>query len=176
MKNKIAFIGSHGVGKTTLLNSIPHSYKIKELARKQLITDTKPHNMSLSDRILFQKKYWQLQLGAENEKRETGFLSDRTLLDIIAYSYGILDIKEIKEMFNQCVDRYDYLFYIPIEFSLKVDEVRSANKEYQRYIDNIIFKLIQRLQTLDNKVKISTLRGSVEQRKNQFNLFINKGK
>ena len=73
-------------------------------------------------------------------------------------------------MLNQAIGRYDYLFYIPIEFPLEVDKIRSPSKKYQQLIDDIIFDLIQHLSVHDNKVKIITLEGSVEQRVELFNI------
>jgi len=171
-KLRIAMVGTHGVGKTTLINAIQHPHKIKEIARTYLIKETKPSEMSASERVIFQNHYWHLQIAEEYTHKKRGFLSDRSALDIIAYSIGFFKESHIERLKKEVIGRYDILFYIPIEFPLEVDGVRSPNKEYQKLINTNIQQLIQWLAENDKNVKMRTLTGTVEQRVKQFNLFV----
>ena len=165
-------VGTHSVGKTTLINAIQHPHKISEIARKHLIKNIKPSELSAVNRVIFQNQYWHLQIAEEYTHKERGFLSDRSALDIIAYSIGFFKDSQIEQLKKEVVGRYDVLVYIPIEFPLKDDGVRSSNKEYQKLINTNIQQLIQWLAENDENVKMRTLTGTVEQRIKQFNLFI----
>ena len=158
----IALTGSHGTGKTTILNNIAHPNKIQEIARKELIKDVKPHDMTPKERLIFQCDYWELQKKTEDSKKD--FLSDRSLLDILAYDLDIMKHKDVYAMLPRLVGRYDVLCYIPIEFPLEIDNVRFHDVSYQHDIDYKIRNLLESLQKIDHCLEVKTLKGTVEQR------------
>jgi len=159
---KVALTGSHGTGKTTILNNIEHPNKIQEIARKELIKNVKPHDMTPKERLIFQCDYWELQKKTEDSKKD--FLSDRSLLDILAYDLDIMKRKDVYAMLPRLVGRYDVLCYIPIEFPLIVDNVRFHDISYQHDIDYKIRNLLESLKKLDKCLEVKTLKGTVEQR------------
>ncbi len=170
---KIALTGSHCTGKTTILDNIEYPNKIQEIARRELIQDVKPHNMTPKERIIFQCEYWELQKKTEDSKKD--FLSDRSLVDILAYDFDIFKSIEVYAMLPKLVGRYDILLYIPIEFPLKADSIRNPDVSYQIIIDNRIKDLLERLQQLDQRLIVDTLNGTVEQRTNKLKDLITNG-
>ncbi len=98
-------IGTHGVGKTKLINAIQHPHKIKEIARTYLIKETKPSEMPASERVIFQNHYWHLQIAEEYTHKKRGFLSDRSALDIIAYSIGFFKDSHIEQLKKEVIGR-----------------------------------------------------------------------
>ena len=136
---RIALTGSHSVGKSTLLErlDIPGHKKIKEIAR-QIIekSDKLPHEMTQAEFFDFQMKVAEQQLIAESGD----FISDRSVYDNLVYAQDLDDYEKIKEMVLAQARPYDFIFYLPIEFGLKVDEVRSADKDYQKLIDDRLKK------------------------------------
>lgn len=145
---KIAFTGSQGTGKTTLLNDIEQYFTdhqiISEVVREELKKDPflKINEQSTSyTQNLFFNKYLDILLTTKD------FISDRSLIDVISYTYWIASkgdatifpilLKQEKEIKNN-ICLYDFIFYFPIEFSLIKDGVRSEDEKYRCQIDKIM--------------------------------------
>ena len=58
--------------------------------------------------------------------------------------------------------RYDYVFYLPIEFTIEDDGIRSTNIEFQKKVDERYLELIR-----DWSIDHTILTGSVEDRLSQ---------
>jgi len=173
---KIACVGSHGTGKTAIVENINLSSNYKKLikqARKNIINDKPPHLMSILERKEFQSKYWQLQL--KNESLYPNFISDRSLFDILAYNLDVESDKAIIPLIPKLINRYDLLMYFPIEFDISFDsfdKIRNVNKEYQIEIDNRIVNFLNIFKNLPNtnNTKIITISGSIKERADQIKL------
>jgi len=159
---KIAFTGAHCTGKTTLLKDIEEMFvdkfkvhSVTEVARK-IIEKGYPLNMDATvDSYIH---YINDQLNAENEQMQgcDVFISDRTLLDPVAYAMvnSKLPRPYISEYFIDMMknvwllekDRYDLYIYFPIEFALEYDGVRPSDEMYRRDIDNMILSLLEQFQ------------------------------
>jgi len=131
---RIALSGSQGVGKSTLLRALdlPGHKKIKEVAR-QLIAELGklPQNMSREEFFNFQMEIARRQLA-----KETGnFISDRAIYDTLAYAVGLPGYEKIENFVTAHASAYDYIFYLPIEFPLKLDGVRKNDETYRKLID-----------------------------------------
>ncbi len=147
---KIAIIGTHSTGKTTLLNELKKHFKdlpfITEVARNfpRDITDNPIKEMER------QLSIFEAQLTQE-VLFENGFISDRSTIDNAAYmslalrKYNkylpfrnyIVTVNNIGVAINHG-DYYDYLFYIPIEFPVVDDGFRCLDEEERLAIDYII--------------------------------------
>lgn len=174
-KLRIWFVGAHGTGKSTLLNEMDHPYKIKEIARSVIKMWKHPNDMDLFERYQFQRRLLYKQIIEERRVWDKWFVSDRTIFDIIAYTDSLLKdeyintwlgqmlidaVEFLKEKFvKRNYDRYDILFYTPIEFPLEKDGIRFEDEEYQKEIDSLIKEL---LDTYD--IKYFTLTWSVKER------------
>jgi len=127
---KIAIIGSHGTGKTTICNEFikkhPEYFLIPEIARVFGIE-------KIEKCIDVQKEMFLCQKFIEN--RHKNFIADRSLLDFGIYSMNHDFIKECKENI-----RYDYIFYIPIRFNLVNDRFRNLDENFRRKIDDLFQK------------------------------------
>lgn len=136
--------------------------KIQEIAR-QLITAMRcnPQDMSVEDREFFQDSCFMKQIEAEISN--DSFITDRTVLDILAYSQDLPKAfyDRMKGKIGRWLelDPYDIIFYTPIEFDMEVDGVRVDDEEYRKTIDERILKLFQYF-----KVPYVTLTGTVEDR------------
>jgi GTPase SAR1 family protein len=171
MSTKIGFIGSHGVGKTTLLIEFVGKL-IRENIDFYTITDTArkcPHRINKESN--FQSQLWIFR---EQTRQEHNFnngkvlLSDRTVLDIIAYSQYAMnnnmmsrdEFEILKTLVKDWSEINPYLFvYVPIPEGLEIEDdgVRDTDKEYQMTIDTYIKKILDDLKlnyiTLENNGK-----------------------
>lgn len=173
---KIAFTGAHCTGKTTLLTDICQMAEeknikvgsITEVARR-IINKGYPLNMDANvDSYIH---YINDQLAAENEKMNKCkiFISDRTLLDPVAYARvnSRLPRPYIPQYFIEMMqrvwlmekERYDLYVYFPIEFGLEMDGVRPFDETYRYDIDKEIISLLE-----ENNINYVTINGSPEER------------
>lgn len=171
---KIWFCGTFAVGKTTLLEKSKiffqdYHYIIsteRELAKE---LDFDFNQSSIKEKISFQTELIKKQI--QKEKDAKIFVTDTSLIDILAYSYFIKDsTPEIfEESFIQVIDsyfnhswKYDLLFYIPIEFEIENDWVRHIDNDFRYYIDTLIKKhldlfgkkIITLSWDIDNRIQI----------------------
>lgn len=147
---KVAISGTHSVGKTTLLRKIDLAgyVKIPEIPRQVILRLGKlPHEMTQKEFYLFQKELCELQVKAEKEAGEN-FISDRAIYDFIPYIQELKDKSLVKELTDYVLEHataYDYIFYLPIKFPLKVDNVRKNSDEFQKIIDERLINLYKKL-------------------------------
>ena len=162
---RIGICGSHWVWKTTLLDNIWHQNKIKEVARDLMKRLWNPKDMNKQDKAKFQCNLIYEQIKAELVK--DNFLSDRTLIDVLAYTRWLKWYRELKKVVKEYFKEfpYDYIFYIPIEFELEDDWVRFTNN--QKLIDDNIKFLLK-----DLKLDYITISWTVKERKRKIENYI----
>ncbi|GEM_PF-3036471 len=159
---RIAVIGTHGVGKTTLVEEFvkrkPEYTIIPEIAR-DMIEERKGRISSWFD---FQLELMMRKIKAEYEHRENpNIISDRTAVDNWAYCnyYKVFPdnlLYSLRELaIGYCNNYYDLFIYLPAsDFVI----TRSRHAERCARIDEIIASIVPRLE------KCKTLRGRVEDR------------
>lgn len=153
---KIAFTGAHGVGKTTLINklekglSLKHSVNVtKEIPRIicDLINDPEYFRRGNNTPV----KQMTILLGQLTQEYELAksdlLICDRTIFDHWAYTTYLFKGKMTEEHIKTCetfqckhMKTYDKIFYIPIEFEVEDDGTREADELFQKEIDTIIKK------------------------------------
>ena len=166
MKNlRIGLTGSHSTGKTSVLNALKsvrgeYNY-ITEIARKFDIKAAGENRTQVQIDIL------RAQIIAENKYYSNGFISDRTVIDNLAYFMAI-DEKcrrpATTKMYNGIVELrlarvYNIIFYFPIEFPIVADGFRFEDSDFQKKIDRNILTIMKQ-----NNVYYYTVRGSVKNR------------
>jgi len=150
---RIAVSGSHGIGKTTLVNEIAIAKRlpmINEVARdvaKMLnyTTTAQILNESHNNKLQFQSIVFSEQIGREGNY--AGFVSDRSVFDPIAYGlyYGLSRyvMKNWQERAIKHSSSYDVIIYCPIpEESIEDDGFRLVDKEGQQVVDHYISALL----------------------------------
>lgn len=174
---RINFVGSQGTGKSTLLESMRKDLEFKglkfqtEIVRKLVKTKNLSINESgnaNSQRIFFN--------AYEKVLQKTGYVSDRCLIDVYAYTNWLYDHKninsqELKNLYAEILRQrssirnrdFGLVIYFPIEFDIVADGVRSVNKEFQKEIDDIIIDTLTKFD-----ISYFTITGSVEQRLKQL--------
>ena len=167
---KISFIGTHGTGKSTLLNKV-----IEEYPRFQGQIDNYSDAGNLfTEKLLdvFNKDALQLFFYARHlyRVRVNKYLaSDRSVLDALCYAKWEYEHGNMKkEMFDfleeeslRLLNEYDMVFWLRPEFELVGEDKRPEDKQYQLDID----KNFEHYLSSDRVyVPVVRLTGSVENR------------
>lgn len=163
---RVAIVGSHGVGKTTLavdtLNCLAAENIPAQLAPEMprficsLVPDgsffRRGHNTVLRQLLLI---YSQTQTEFDRSQHGSGIIiCDRSVIDHWAYTKllfadalehdGVLALYE-HFILNFC-RTYEQLFYIPIENPPADDGVREDDQEFQQAIDHIIVSCLKKFE------------------------------
>ena len=157
-------IGSHGVGKSTLLKAVsdkyPEYYVTDGFSRpvyriaKEL--DFSEHEKQI---VINELSTWAYQ----NYLTHKNVISTRSIIDCIIYTQIInptMDVTEMINLFQETKNQVEKFFYIPIEFSYVYDPER-LNEDLQKKID-LLFR--EFMVNYIPKDKLVILKGTVEQR------------
>jgi predicted ATPase len=143
---KIAFIGTHGVGKTTLCYDLAAALKkrdltvelVREVARECPLPINRETTLKAQAWILHTQIAWELQAEA---KADVVFC-DRAVLDNFCYMRraftGAPAEAVLQELVRSWTKTYDVLFKVPIVGNPRFDGVRDTDLEFQREIDGSI--------------------------------------
>lgn len=168
-------LGSHGVGKTTLLKEVARQlpdYYVTDGFSRPVYKIAKALDFSDNEKqfVINELSAWAYQ----NYLNHRSVISTRSIVDCIIYSQILapdVDVEEIITLFKETKDQVEYFFYIPVEFEYVIDKDRPGGvwQELQIKIDHIIQQFIQ-----DHipSNKIITLRGTVEERFNQISKYL----
>jgi hypothetical protein len=166
---KIAFTGSHGVGKTTSVFELAHSKKL-EFSNKRV--GIFHENAAKAPKGLFNKsgtKESQLWIFTNQMQEEISMsyeydilVCDRTVFDSIAYTNIVLDSEKLCDcMFALAMEHiasYDQIFFKLIKnnnywFDCSHRETKDVN--YRQDVENILMELYEKTGiTKTNRFKI----------------------
>ncbi len=145
---KIAFIGTHGVGKTTLCYHLAGILKkklgsvdiVKEVARACPLPINRQTTLAAQSWIL----HSQIAMEIVSQDQNDNVICDRSVLDNYAYlvhaegGHPLLD-----QLVTYWMATYDYLFKVPVGLVLQKDGVRDADTEFQLAIDRLVDQMLQ---------------------------------
>jgi len=146
---KIAFIGTHGIGKTTLAYELCNELKkahldvgfIDEIARRCPFPINEATSLEAQTWILATTIARELELG----KIYPNIICDRSVFDNYVYLYHKFGhIDELHSLATYWVRTYDLLFKVPFTRKyLRPDGVRSVDLEFQESIDAGLVELLE---------------------------------
>ena len=146
---KIAFIGTHGVGKTTLAYELCNELKkqdldvgfIDEIARRCPFPINEATSREAQTWILATTIARELELG----NIYANIICDRSVLDNYVYLYHKFGhTPELYGLATYWVRTYDLLFRVPLtQKYLRPDGVRSTDLEFQAAIDQKLQQLLR---------------------------------
>lgn len=163
---RIILSGAQCTGKTSILREI-------EERQRQNAVHAKPKYLRLSDyrvikevvRELMKEKGITINKDADHTSqclileqhyknclREQDFISDRGSIDAFVYAtwsylhgkFTLAEHIEHEQLFLRSLPYYDYIFYLPVEFEIKEDGVRSVDRIYQSEITKIYESVFSR--------------------------------
>jgi len=166
---KVAFIGTHGTGKTTLAHELVvklkkqgiHTEFLEEIAR----TCPFPINEEVSEKaqewIILNQYIREIELDNKYEV----LVCDRSILDSYVYYCNLFKRKKwVEDFVKEKATDYKLLVKVPINKNyLTEDGIRSVNKKFQKDIDekfdyllnklNIPFQQYENLNSIVNFIK-----------------------
>ena len=173
---RIGIAGAQSVGKTTLLNALRSEpefkdYEICNEVTRRVNSYGLPINEEGND--ITQRLIMQEHI--VNVFMYDNMITDRTVLDGFVYSSYLLTGQKINantylyadRIFERVINYYDLLFYIPPEFDIKDDGVRSTDIKFRDDIANLFEYIIN-----ERMVPTIHLQGTVRERVGQVLKFV----
>jgi nicotinamide riboside kinase len=163
---KVALVGTHGIGKTTIAYEL--AGMIKRLGKTvELLTEiARECPFPLNEHATREAYHWiiarQVQLEIEKSSRADVLICDRSVLDNFAYyvrRYGATG-KDAEALASYCrawMNTYDLLVRLPITQPLADDGFRSMDARFQKEIDQICDTLFE--STYSEKTRPAYVRG-----------------
>ena len=145
---KIAFIGSHGVGKTTLCFDLAAILKrqglsvdiVKEVARLSPLPINRKTSLDAQTWILTTQIAEEIRSASQHQV----VVCDRSVLD--NYAYLVLACgrqRWLERLINHWMGTYDLLFKVPVSGEAAADGVRDTDDFFIRSIDQLVDGLLQ---------------------------------
>ena len=147
---RIVIVGSAGVGKTTLLNSIKKKINLKvipEIARELCNKSGYKNIYEIKDQDKF--RFLVLKEQFKFEEKYGQFISDRSTIDCwvhwVRWSWNSTKTNESEEYFKLAYTqalKYSHIIYIPRLFRPKDDGFRWNDEDYQNQIDRLFREIL----------------------------------
>lgn len=147
---KVAFIGTHGVGKTTLCYDLAASLKrrditvelVREVARECPLPINRETTLTAQAWILHTQIAWELEAEAKAEV----VVCDRAVLDNFCYmkraGNGEAMEKVLEGLVKAWLPTYGFLFRVPIVGDPRFDGVRDTDLAFQHEIDGLLAEML----------------------------------
>lgn len=166
---KIAFAGSHGVGKTTLARWLAKELGytlIPDISRELRILGLYPDRNGKKEEHYAYTLFKKMRLEDVNES----FVTDGAVYsDLVYATVDGLDLDSVEPIIMSHA-KYDRLFYITAEFDPEADAIRPADKSYQDEVDQFYRDLLE-----SYSVKFIEVGGDLKSRKKKILNYIPKG-
>jgi len=144
---KLAFIGTHGVGKTTLCYDLASALKRQGLNIDMVKEVARLSPLPINRKTSLEAQLWILASQVAEEIRSTAHhevvICDRSVLDNYAYmTFACGRQKPIERFVDYWMKSYDLLFKVPISGSAAADGVRDTDEFFMRAIDQLVDTLL----------------------------------
>jgi len=145
---KLAFVGTHGVGKTTLCFDLASQLKrldlgveiVKEVARRCPLPINEDTTLDAQAWILHTQIAEELEASARYE----AVICDRSVLDNYAYLVARVGRRhDLDELVGSWIRGYNALFKVPVLGAPSYDGMRAVSRTFQMEIDTTIDRLLR---------------------------------
>lgn len=145
---KIAFIGTHGVGKTTLCFDLAAHLKRLDLSVDLVKEVARRCPLPINQATTFDAQAWifhtQIAEEIEAASRFDAVICDRSVIDNYAYLIHAAGPRpELETILRQWVTTYDGLFWVPVQTPPTFDGTRDTSATFQTEIDQILARLLE---------------------------------
>ena len=144
---KVAFVGTHGVGKTTLCFDLASQLKrldlgveiVKEVARRCPLPINEDTTLDAQAWILHTQIAEELEASARYE----AVICDRSVLDNYAYLVARVGRRpDLDQLVESWIRGYTRLFKVPVLEEPSFDGMRAVSRSFQMEIDAAIDRLL----------------------------------
>lgn len=175
--HRIVFTGAQGTGKTTVLKEFENKGMnvITEVVRELAKTGVKINKDGDEKGQAKIFKTYKEKLSSSNIN---GYISDRCLIDVVAYSMYLAEQgkvsdefvqKQMKQLIKFKNENPDIAYcYFPIEFDVVADGVRDTDEEFRAAISHNIIAVMQ-----EAGIRPIIIKGTVEERVAKVNRVVN---
>jgi predicted ATPase len=144
---KIAFIGTHGVGKTTLCFDLASRLKRLDLGVDIVKEVARGCPLPINQETTLEAQAWILHTQIAEEiaaaSRYEAVICDRSVLDNYAYLVHRIGRRtEYDALVRRWVGTYDGLFKVPVVQAPSFDGMRAVSRTFQLEIDRVIDGLL----------------------------------
>jgi len=148
---KFALVGPQGAGKTTLLNALKKEEALIPFVFCEEVTRwVKSLGFNINEAGDDTTQYLIMMRHIFNLTVHPNMITDRSVIDCYAYTLwhykrGMISQKSFEELtraFESTVFNYDIIFYLPPEFDIEDDGVRSVSVEFRDEIDGYFKELL----------------------------------
>lgn len=146
---KVAFIGSHGVGKTTLCYGLAAGLKARDVTLEVVREVARRSPLPINQTTSVASQAWILHTQiAEELAADTGngvVICDRSVLDNYVYLLVAAGLQEpLEPLVDHWMTTYDLLLHVPIIEAPSADGIRALDPAFQRAIDNRLLNELKR--------------------------------
>ena len=144
---KVAFIGTHGVGKTTLCYDLAGGLKKAGVAVDMVKEVARLSPLPINRKTSLDAQTWILMTQVAEEIRSAAYhdvvVCDRSAIDNYAYMMLACGRQRPFERFvAHWMKTYDLLFKVPISGAASADGVRDTDEFFMRSIDALVDSLL----------------------------------
>jgi nicotinamide riboside kinase len=141
VRHKIAFIGTHGVGKTTLCYGLAARLKARDLAVEVVHEVARRCPLPINEETSVASESWILHTQVAEEivaaHRYPVVVCDRSALDNYVYLLLAAEPRpDLEGLVDAWMRTYDLLVHVPVVDEPSPDGVRSADPSFQRAVDD----------------------------------------
>jgi nicotinamide riboside kinase len=154
---KIAFIGTHGVGKTTLCYDLAALLKRRDVSVDLVKEVARLSPLPINRQTSLDAQTWILMTQIAEEIRSLAHhqvvICDRSVLDNYAYMMLACGRRRAFEaLCRHWMKSYDLLFKVPISGEASPDGVRDTDEFFMRSIDRIVDDLLREWRVAHEKL------------------------
>ncbi|NKC10774.1 MAG: AAA family ATPase [Gammaproteobacteria bacterium] len=146
-KFKIAFIGSHGVGKTTLCFGLAARLKSRDLSVEVVHEVARRCPLPINEETTVEAQAWILHTQIAEELlasvRYPIVICDRSVVDNYAYlnlAHG--PSARLERVMEDWLESYDKLFLVPVASAPRADGLRATDPTFQQQVDIRVRQLL----------------------------------
>lgn len=137
---KVAFIGSHGVGKTSLCYGLAARLKRRDISLEVVHEVARRCPLTINEETSVSAQAWILHAQIADElvarERYPVVICDRSVLDNYVYLLLAAGRQEpLEPLLDDWTTTYDLLVHVPIVGDISPDGIRAQDPSFQRAVD-----------------------------------------
>jgi thymidylate kinase len=149
VSTKIAFIGSHGVGKTTLAFGLAARLKARDVSLEVVHEVARRCPLPINEETNVAAQSWILHTQVAEELVATArypvVLCDRSVLDNYAYLLLAAGPREpLESVVEAWLPTYSLLVHVPIAGHLQPDGIRAPDPAFQHLVEDRLEREVER--------------------------------